>query len=145
MAMPGIMEPDTFLTGCNLLCLYCQNYEISHTGEGEAKTAEQVAQYMLRLQSMGCHNVNLVTPTHFTPQLVKATAIAAGEGLRLPIVWNCSGYENVDVIRLLEGIVDIYMPDIIFETTIENRDRLPQAIVSAINEKLSEKAGHIGM
>lgn len=101
-----------FLTNCNLLCVYCQNYEISHRGEGEVKGEAEVADYMLRLQNMGCHNINLVTPTHFTPQLVKAIGIAAGKGLRLPIVWNCGGYENVETVKLLDGIVDIYMPDI---------------------------------
>lgn len=101
-----------FLTNCNLLCVYCQNYEISHRGEGEVKDEAEVADYMLRLQNMGCHNINLVTPTHFTPQLVKAISMAAGKCLHLPIVWNCGGYENVETIRLLDGIVDIYMPDI---------------------------------
>jgi len=101
-----------FLTNCNLLCIYCQNYEISHQGEGEVKGEAEVADYMLRLQAIGCHNINLVTPTHFTPQLVKATGIAAGKDLHLPIVWNCGGYENAETIRLLDGIVDIYMPDI---------------------------------
>lgn len=100
------------MTNCNLLCLYCQNYDISHLGDGAIKTEEQVAQYMLRLQIMGCHNMNLVIPTHFTPQLVKAIAIDAREVLRLPIVWNCGGYENVETIKLLDCIVDIYMPDI---------------------------------
>lgn len=101
-----------FLTNCNLLCIYCQNYEISHQGEGEVKSEAEVADYMLQLQNMGCHNINLVTPTHFTPQLAKAIGIAAGKGLHLPIVWNCGGYENMETIRLLDGIVDIYMPDI---------------------------------
>jgi putative pyruvate formate lyase activating enzyme len=101
-----------FLTNCNLLCVYCQNYEISHLGEGEVRTEEEIANYMLKLQTAGCHNINFVTPTHFTPQLVKATAIAANKSLRLPVVWNCSGYENVATIKLLDGIVDIYMPDI---------------------------------
>ena len=101
-----------FLTNCNLLCVYCQNYEISHQGEGEVKGEAEVADYMLRLQNMECHNINLVTPTHFTPQLVKAISIAADKGLHLPIVWNCGGYENMETIRVLDGIVDIYMPDI---------------------------------
>lgn len=101
-----------FLTNCNLLCIYCQNYEISHLGEGEVQTEEKVADHMVRLQEFGCHNINLVTPTHFTPQLVKAIGIAAGQGLCLPIVWNCGGYEKVETIKLLDGIVDIYMPDI---------------------------------
>jgi putative pyruvate formate lyase activating enzyme len=101
-----------FLSNCNLRCIYCQNFEISHLGEGEERTEEEVADMMLDLQEIGCHNINLVTPTHYAPQLVKATKIAAENGLKLPIVWNCGGYENVEVIKLLEGIVDIYMPDI---------------------------------
>lgn len=101
-----------FLTNCNLLCIYCQNYEISHQGEGKIRDEVEAADYMLKLQKAGCHNINPVTPTHFTPQLVKAISIAAGRGLSLPIVWNCSGYENVETVRLLDGIVDIYMPDI---------------------------------
>ncbi|MEM5811499.1 MAG: radical SAM protein [Candidatus Aenigmatarchaeota archaeon] len=101
-----------FLTNCNLLCVYCQNYEISHLGEGREVSLEEAAGMMLTLQKIGCHNINLVTPTHFSPQLVKAIKIAAEKGLKLPIVWNCSGYENVDVIKILEGVVDIYMPDI---------------------------------
>jgi putative pyruvate formate lyase activating enzyme len=101
-----------FLSNCNLRCVYCQNFEISHLGEGEERTEEEVAEMMLDLQEAGCHNINLVTPTHYSAQLVKAIKIAAEKGLRLPIVWNCGGYENVEVIKLLDGIVDIYMPDI---------------------------------
>lgn len=101
-----------FLTNCNLLCVYCQNYEISHFGCGTPESEETVANYMINLQGRGCHNINLVTPTHFTPQLVKAIEIAIPKGLQIPIVWNCGGYENVETIRLLDGIVDIYMPDI---------------------------------
>jgi putative pyruvate formate lyase activating enzyme len=101
-----------FLTGCNLLCVYCQNYEISHLMVGDVMGEETVAGIMLHLQQRGCHNINFVTPTHFAPHLVKALRIAAKRGLQLPIVWNCSGYENVEVIALLKGIVDIYMPDI---------------------------------
>lgn len=101
-----------FLSNCNLRCIYCQNFEISHLGEGEERSEEEVADMMLTLQEIGCHNINLVTPTHYAPQLVKAIKIAAEKGLKLPIVWNCGGYENVEVIKLLDGIVDIYMPDI---------------------------------
>jgi putative pyruvate formate lyase activating enzyme len=100
-----------FLTNCNLLCVYCQNYDISHLGYGEETSIGEAAEIMLGLQNRGCHNINLVTPTHFAPQLVKATKDAAKRGLRLPLVWNCSGYENVEVIKLLDDIVDIYMPD----------------------------------
>lgn len=101
-----------FLTNCNLLCRYCQNYNISHLGYGILTTEERVANYALELQQRGCHNVNFVTPTHYTPQIIKSISIAAKLGLKLPIVWNCSGYENVETIKLLNGIVDIYMPDI---------------------------------
>jgi putative pyruvate formate lyase activating enzyme len=101
-----------FLTNCNMLCVYCQNYDISHLGYGEIVSTDRAAEIMLKLQDMGCHNINLVTPTHFAPQLVKALEAAAEQGLRLPLIWNCGGYENVDVIKQLKDIVDIYMPDI---------------------------------
>ncbi len=101
-----------FLANCNLRCVYCQNYDISHEGKGNPITEEQLADSMLWIQRIGCHNINLVTPTHYTPNLVKAVAIAARKGLRLPVVYNCSGYENVETLELLDGIVDIYMPDI---------------------------------
>lgn len=109
----GIYGSGTiFLTHCNLLCIYCQNYDISHLGIGDIISEEQMADIMLKLQNIGCHNINFVTPTHFTPQIIKALRYAIEKGLNVPVVWNCSGYENVDVIRLLNGIVDIYMPDI---------------------------------
>jgi len=101
-----------FLSHCNLRCVYCQNWEISHLEEGELMTEEELSQAMLYLQRRGCHNINFVTPTHFAPQLIRAVKLAAERGLEIPIVWNCGGYESVEVIRLLEGIVDIYMPDI---------------------------------
>jgi putative pyruvate formate lyase activating enzyme len=100
-----------FLSYCSLRCLYCQNYEISHLGSGREYSELELAEMMLELQARGCHNINFVTPTHFTPQLVKAIKIASQKGLNLPIVWNCGGYENIEIIKLLEGIVDIYMPD----------------------------------
>lgn len=109
----GIYGSGTiFLTHCNLLCVYCQNYEISHLGIGDVISEEKLAMIMLKLQDMGCHNINFVTPTHFTPQIVKSLGYAFRKGLNVPVVWNCSGYENVEMIKLLEGIVDIYMPDI---------------------------------
>jgi putative pyruvate formate lyase activating enzyme len=100
-----------FFTNCNLRCLFCQNYDISHLGQGEDVSAEQLADIMLNLQRMGCHNINLVSPTHFAPQILEALCIAAGEGLRLPLVYNTGGYDSFAVLALLEGIVDIYMPD----------------------------------
>ena len=101
-----------FLTNCNLLCIYCQNFDISHLGYGEIRSESQVAEYMITLQNRGCHNINFVTPTHFAPQLVKSIKLAIERGLRLPIVWNCGGYENIEVIKMLEDVVDVYMPDI---------------------------------
>jgi putative pyruvate formate lyase activating enzyme len=100
-----------FLTHCNLRCIFCQNYDISHLGGGEQMTSSDLTRIMLRLQEMGCHNINFVTPTHYAPQIVASLPEAIEKGLRLPIVYNCSGYESIEVIRLLEGIVDIYMPD----------------------------------
>lgn len=101
-----------FLSYCSLRCLYCQNFEISHLGQGKVISTEELARGMLHLQSMGCHNINFVTPTHFTPQIVEGIKIAIEKGLKLPIVYNCGGYEKVETLRLLEGIVDIYMPDV---------------------------------
>ena len=100
-----------FLTHCNLRCVFCQNYDISHQGNGKRIAPSDMAQAMVRLQEMGCHNINFVTPTHYAPQIVASLPEAIERGLRLPIVYNCSGYESIEVIRLLEGVVDIYMPD----------------------------------
>jgi len=100
-----------FLTHCNLRCIFCQNYDISHLGKGERITSSDMARFMLRLQEAGCHNINFVTPTHYVPQIVSSLPEAIEKGLRLPIVYNCSGYEPIEVIQLLEGVVDIYMPD----------------------------------
>jgi len=100
-----------FLAGCNLLCVFCQNHEISHGMAGSERGPEDIAQTMLALQRRGCENVNLVTPTHVTPWLMDAVRRARLHGLTVPIVYNCGGYESVDTLRLLEGTVDIYMPD----------------------------------
>lgn len=100
-----------FLSHCNLLCSFCQNYDISHFGNGKELTAPELAKVMISLQQRGCLNINFVTPTHFAPQIIAALPIAIESGLRVPIVWNCSGYESLEVIRLLKGIIDIYMPD----------------------------------
>jgi len=101
-----------FLTNCNLGCLYCQNYDLSHLGIGEGMNIEDLAKGELYLQKIGCHNINFVTPTHFIPQIVESVFYAVKEGLNIPLVFNCGGYENAEVIKLLEGIFDIYMPDI---------------------------------
>ncbi len=101
-----------FLSGCNLKCLYCQNYEISHLNEGSQTTVDELAKIMLSLQSQGALNINLVSPTHQTPQIVDAVMLAKERGLIVPIVYNCGGYEALPTLKLLEGIVDIYMPDV---------------------------------
>ncbi|MBT8386298.1 MAG: radical SAM protein [Ignavibacteria bacterium] len=101
-----------FLKNCNLSCLFCQNYDISHLGSGEPVTITDLARAMLHLQQRGCHNINFVTPTHFTPQIVDALLLAVEKGLELAIVYNCGGYESVETLKLLENIIDIYMPDI---------------------------------
>jgi len=101
-----------FFSGCNLKCLFCQNYEISHLLAGDEVSAGRLAALMLRLQEIGCHNLNLVTPTHVVPQALEALELAAKGGFRLPIVYNTGGYDSLEIIRLLDGIVDIYMPDI---------------------------------
>jgi len=100
-----------FFSGCNLSCVFCQNYTISQLGEGQQVSTEHLAEIFLGLARRGCHNINLVTPTHQAPVIVSALALARQAGLELPIVWNCGGYESPEVLRLLDGIVDIYMPD----------------------------------
>ncbi len=100
-----------FFANCNLRCVYCQNYPISQMGNGLERTPGELACQMLWLQEQGCHNLNLVTPTHFMPQILKALGIARERGFSLPIVYNTSGYESVESLRLLDGIVDVYLPD----------------------------------
>lgn len=100
-----------FFSQCNMACVYCQNYEFSQQGEGREVGIEDLADFMLQLQDMGCHNINLVTPTHVMPQFLKALSVAIPKGLKLPIVYNTGGYELPEMIKLLDGIVDIYLPD----------------------------------
>ncbi len=100
-----------FFTNCNLRCVYCQNYPISQLGNGAERSPGELACQMIWLQEQGCHNVNLVTPTHFVPQFLKALGLARERGFNLPIVYNTSGYDSVETLRLLDGVVDIYLPD----------------------------------
>ena len=101
-----------FFTYCNLRCVFCQNYPISHLGNGNQTSSLVFSQMMLNLQEEGCHNINLVTPTVFVPQILAGLLLAIQKGLNIPLVYNCSGYEKVETLKLLEGIIDIYMPDI---------------------------------
>ena len=100
-----------FFSWCNLRCDFCQNWTISQRGDGVEVTPEELADQMLELQDAGCHNVNLVSPSHVVAQFLAALEIAAGRGLALPIVWNTGGYDSIEALRLLDGVVDIYMPD----------------------------------
>ena len=106
---------NIFFGNCNLRCVYCQNYQISQAHKQQIKNQvshERLAEMMLELQSRGCHNINFVSPTHFAPQMARAILIAAEQGLRLPIVYNTNAYDSVEVLQLLDGIVDVYLPDL---------------------------------
>ena len=100
-----------FFSNCNLLCAYCQNWQIAHRGDGHQITHERLAGIMLELQRLGCPNINLVTPTHLVPHIVKALRIAIANGLNVPLVYNSGGYDSLDMIQLLDGVIDIYLPD----------------------------------
>ena len=139
-----------FFSGCNLRCVFCQNWDISHESPGfrpaihmsrlsETSTAEALATMMLELQERGCHNINWVTPTHVVPQCIEALALAAERGLRLPIVYNSSGYDAVETLHLLDGVVDIYMPDFKFwdaaiAAKLTNASDYPQVARAALKE-----------
>lgn len=106
---------NIFFGNCNMRCVYCQNYQISQTWREQKKnevTHERLAEMMLELQTKGCHNIGFVSPTHFAPQMARAVLIAAEKGLRLPIVYNTNAYDSVKVLKLLDGIVDVYLPDL---------------------------------
>jgi putative pyruvate formate lyase activating enzyme len=103
-----------FLSQCNLLCKFCQNYDISHLAEGWEVNPDQAASMMLDLAERGCHNINFVTPSHMVPQILEAVSPAIEAGLRIPLVYNSSGYDRKETLELLDGIVDIYMPDFKF-------------------------------
>jgi len=128
-----------FLTHCNLRCIFCQNYDISHLGRGQPMSTAEMAGAMLRLQDLGCHNINFVTPSHYTPQIVGSLPRAIEMDLRLPIVYNCSGYESIEVIRLLDGVVDIYMPDAKYmdenySKTLSNAPDYPEVLKKVLKE-----------
>lgn len=103
-----------FFSHCNLLCNFCQNYDISHQGIGRPVSDDDLADIMLSVQSSGCHNINFVTPSHVVPQILSALTIAAGKGLNIPLVYNSSGYDALETLQMLDGVIDIYMPDFKF-------------------------------
>ena len=128
-----------FFTHCNLRCVFCQNYTISQLGEGHEVDSKELAAMMLSLQKRSCHNINFVTPTHVVPQILEALELAAGMGLSVPLVYNCGGYESVETLKLLDGVVDIYMPDMKYsdERTAERFsgiENYPQNNKAAVEE-----------
>lgn len=138
-----------FFANCNMGCCYCQNYEFSQQGRGREVSFEDLAGFMLDLQEMGCHNINLVTPTHVLPQILSALKIAIAQGLRIPLVYNTGGYELAEVIAVLEGIVDIYLPDMRYadaETAarLSNAPGYPGYNQSAVKE-IFRQAGVVRM
>jgi putative pyruvate formate lyase activating enzyme len=106
-----------FFSNCNLRCIFCQNWPISHEGKGKEIQDEDLADMMLHLQKIGCHNINLVTPTHVMPNILNATRVALKKGLHLPLLYNTSGYERLEILKILDGIIDIYMPDMKYMDT----------------------------
>ncbi|GJL79070.1 MAG: hypothetical protein NPINA01_20590 [Nitrospinaceae bacterium] len=128
-----------FFSMCNLKCVFCQNYDISQDGEGEEVGPESLATMMLELQTKNCHNINFVTPEHVVPQILEALPLAVQMGLRLPLVYNTGAYDSMDSMRLMEGIVDIYMPDFKYwneersQTYLKARD-YPQTARAVIRE-----------
>ena len=100
-----------FFTHCSLRCVFCQNYPISQLSQGKEVSVKELAEMMLKLEREGCHNINFVTPTHYMPQILEAVFIAKEKGLKIPLVYNCGGYESMEALEILDGIIDIYMPD----------------------------------
>lgn len=135
-----------FFTRCNLRCQYCQNHDISQTGYGSEVEPEELAEIMLNLQSLGCHNINFVSPSHVVPQILAAALIAAQAGLHLPLVYNTGGYDSLSMLRLLDGVIDIYMPDMKYGDStiarkyskIRNYTEVNQAAVREMHRQVGE-------
>jgi len=135
-----------FFSGCNIGCVFCQNWDISHGRQGRPVTPARIAEQMLRLQSRGCHNINFVTPTHVTPWIAEAIVAARSAGLEVPIVYNCGGYESVEVLKLLDGLIEIYMPDAKFAGAAEasryiNAPDYPDVMKRALKEMQRQVGG----
>ncbi len=135
-----------FFSLCNLRCVFCQNWDISQQEAGKECTAEEIAELALGLQDHGCHNINFVTPEHVVPQVIEAIAVAVGRGLRVPIVYNTSAYDSVESLRLMEGLVDIYMPDFKFWSPDTSR-RLARAkdYAQVAREAIAEMHRQVGV
>jgi len=135
-----------FFANCNLSCLFCQNYPISQLGQGQKVSKEELAQIMLALQARECHNINLVSPTHVVPQVLEALELAAESGLLLPLVYNSGGYDSVETLLMLDGVVDIYMPDMKYDdkhvaeelSRIENYPVINKAAVKEMHRQVGD-------
>jgi len=135
-----------FFTNCNLRCQFCQNYSISQLGEGQKVSKEELAYIMLSLQAKGCHNINLVSPTHVISQILEALELAVESGLHLPLVYNSGGYDSVETLRILDGIIDIYMPDMKYDdeetarklSGIENYPEINKAAVKEMHRQTGD-------
>lgn len=134
-----------FFTHCNLSCIFCQNYDISHMGEGYQLEESKLAEIILSLQNMGCHNINFVTPTHLVPQIVKALPKAIEQGLNVPLVYNTGGYDSVETLKLLDGIFDIYMPDLKYsDDRIAQRYCNAQDYAAVVKDAIREMHRQVG-
>jgi putative pyruvate formate lyase activating enzyme len=137
-----------FISWCNLLCQFCQSWEVNHRGEGVPVSTRELAEIMIDLQSQGCHNINFVTPTHYAPQLIAALPWAIEQGFRLPLVYNCGGHESLQVIQLLDGVVDIYLPDLKFldprasERYLDGAADYPE-VVRAVLKEMHRQVGDL--
>ncbi|MBI2554976.1 MAG: radical SAM protein, partial [Candidatus Rokubacteria bacterium] len=134
-----------FFSWCNLRCIFCQNWDVSQKGEGAVVTPERLADMMLELQAIGCHNINFVTPEHVVPQILEALPLAIRGGLRLPIVYNTSAYDSLESIRWMDGIVDIYMPDFkVWDGVVAKRYLKAPDYPAAAQKAISEMHEQVG-
>ena len=135
-----------FFSRCNLRCQYCQNHDISQTSSGQEVDPEEQAIMMLELQERGCHNINLVSPSHVVPQIMAAVLVAAQAGLRIPLVYNTGGYDSLAMLKLLDGIIDIYMPDMKYAdaaiarrySKIRNYPQVNQAVIREMHRQVGD-------
>ena len=134
-----------FFSFCNLRCTFCQNYEISHLGHGQLIGVQRLGDIMLQLQNRGCHNINLVSPTHYVPQIIEALSLAVVKGLKVPVVYNSGGFDSLETLTLLEGIVDIYMPDMKFFALESAKEYLgAEGYPDAVRAAVKEMHGQVG-
>jgi putative pyruvate formate lyase activating enzyme len=134
-----------FFTNCTLCCVYCQNYPISQLGHGNPISVSDLSRIMLDLQKQKCHNINFVTPTHFVPQIIEAIELSRSSGLHIPLVYNTSGYESIETLQLLDGIIDIYLPDAKYgDNVISEKYSRAENYFSVMKESIKEMYRQVG-